>query len=74
MGVCPLLGLQGKQTKARCPLTPELFVDLSPPLTHNSLIMVMCLGNYLKPFQHELGNKAPVVFSAIPKNSLVFNR
>lgn len=44
-----------------------------PP--NNSLVVVTCLGDYLKPLQHELGNKAPVVFSVIPKKILlVFNR
>lgn len=44
-----------------------------PP--NNSLVVVTCLGDYLKPLQLELGNKAPVVFSVIPKKILlVFNR
>lgn len=55
----------------------RVFADLSPPLNHITipLLWVTCLGNYLKPLQNELGNKAPVVFSVIPKKILlVFNR
>lgn len=33
------------------------------------------VGNYVQPLQRDLGNKAPVVFSVIPKKILlVFNR
>ena len=70
---------RGENTKRRCqpaPVHPEkgLCRPQSSCKPNNNSFVVTCLGNYLKPL-HELGNKAPVVFSVIPKKILlVFNR
>lgn len=74
-------GLSRIKTQGKVPSSPcsSMEVSLQPPVLtqaqNNSLVVVLCLGNYLKPSQHELGNKAPVVFSVIPRKILlVFNR
>lgn len=80
-GVCHLPGWQGRRTQGKVAASTRssgegsLQTSVLTSPHNNSLVVVACLGNYLKPLQHELGNKAPVVFSVIPKKILlVFNR